>query len=306
MANSIAVYASPGRDYHVYIFVNVQMRQFLQPWIGEGVRALASLRVYVHILDADTTNPFVNAFRTCATERLRLPLALPDLDAIIYADVDTLWRMDPAELWQWFGRFTEEQSMGMSVAMERNQSTPRTQQPWVVEAFNRQLPWRVNGLNTGVLLWNLTRARRDGDRDSLLATLRLLRHNYSKFFLFGDQDALNYLANRNPQRFFVLPCKYNLRMVSMCEHEPRVSDALILHGNMGLFHQGRLCVGGHDYRGLFQAVYRWNVSRNFSWPRCCSPLPGVRWPPAAAQPQIKNGSKELEPCKPQEKACCRR
>ena len=47
-------------------------------------------------------------FRICATERLFLPLILPEEDAVIYLDSDMIWMVPPSKLWKKFLQFNSD------------------------------------------------------------------------------------------------------------------------------------------------------------------------------------------------------
>ena len=82
------------------------------------------------------------------------------------------------------------------------------------------------GLNSGVVLMNLTRIRK-GDFQS---RLRVAMHTFQ---FFGDQDVYNHLfAEKN--EVYVLPCQWNIRSDSRCA--PKYHEMGILHGNRKLFH----------------------------------------------------------------------
>jgi len=289
MANSVAVAASEGREYHIHIFVDDGMKTTLKPWLDEGAKALVASGVHIHIQDADTSSKHINTFRKCATERARLPVSLAEVDSVLYSDSDTIWQEDPAVIWRYFSKFTPEQTMAMSVETELKAAASRLKpdQPWILDSFKKDLPWGVNGFNTGILMWNLTRARKTNDMDKIIKTLDLLQANYTKFFRLGDQDALNLMALENPSQFMVLPCKYNLHVNSLCYEMPKLADTTILHGNCALFHQGRQYLGGRDYRLLFEDFYRWSPSEPFTASKCCSLLKGTAWPPTAKQPSTE-------------------
>ena len=47
-------------------------------------------------------------FRTCATERLFLPVILPEIDSVMYLDTDLILMVPPSELWNKFLQFNSE------------------------------------------------------------------------------------------------------------------------------------------------------------------------------------------------------
>ncbi|XP_042879475.1 glucoside xylosyltransferase 1-like isoform X2 [Penaeus japonicus] len=87
----------------------------------------------------------------CSTAKLFQAHQLQDLDAVIYLDTDVIFLVPPENLWQEFSKFDSDQVLGMaSEAPADPREPPRhDQEP-------RHTP---HGLNTGVILMNLTRLR---------------------------------------------------------------------------------------------------------------------------------------------------
>ncbi|XP_047737039.1 glucoside xylosyltransferase 1-like [Hyalella azteca] len=131
-------------------------------------------------------------YRPCSTQRLFLPQALPDVELVMYVDTDVLFLRPPEQLWREFDNFNSEQLLAAAppVFMRegRDEST----------LFNKR------GFNAGLLLLNLTRMRRWGERGEgteerwgegerwVGEVLDALKNPN----LDSDQDLLNYIFNQ--------------------------------------------------------------------------------------------------------------
>lgn len=262
MVKTVAMYANSKSTYFIHLFVDSAMQLNLS-----NRNSLSSLKPNVHVLfhKADTEGDLPQRFRMCATERLHLPKKMLDLDAVIYVDTDTLWQVDPAEMWKFFSHFKSRQSLGVALAQEA--AVPRSENPDSLEnrPFLVDGKWGVNGLQSGVMMWNLTRARQFQEGEKFVNTVL-----HPPFELaLPDQDALNIYANKEPSRVFLLPCAYNLRSTSRCIETPAADKPAIVHGNMGLFHQLNACVGNRPLRAMFDAALSWQASEpRPKWPTC--------------------------------------
>ncbi|XP_037788491.1 uncharacterized protein LOC119583835 isoform X2 [Penaeus monodon] len=87
----------------------------------------------------------------CSTAKLFQPYQFQDLDAVIYIDTDVIFLVPPENLWQEFSKFDSMQMMAMAAEAPADPREPprHDQEP-------RHTP---HGLNTGVMLMNLTRMR---------------------------------------------------------------------------------------------------------------------------------------------------
>lgn len=104
------------------------------------------------------------------------------------------------------------------------------------------------GLNSGVMLMNLTRMR----ERNFEAAIQPIYEKFKSQLAWGDQDLLNIYFNFNPDELFELTCDYNYRpdhcmYTSQCGIEDGVK---VLHGNRGYFHK---LEGGKQ--GIFREIY---------------------------------------------------
>jgi UDP-xylose:glucoside alpha-1,3-xylosyltransferase len=92
-----------------------------------------------------------NLFKPCASQRLFFPSLLPDVDSLLYVDSDTIFLSPPAETFNLFNKFNSTQVAGMANEHEiKNSWYPKSSKIPFYGEF---------GLNSGVMLMNLTRMR---------------------------------------------------------------------------------------------------------------------------------------------------
>lgn len=120
--------------------------------------------------------------------RLFLPELLPELDWIIYSDVDTIWNLDPAELW----KLKDETK---SICWVKDLDTTRAEcERW----SGLELP---NYACSGVCLINLKKWREEGITERCLNFLR--GHGCPPY---ADQDVLNIVLKDDAR---LLPQKWD-------------------------------------------------------------------------------------------------
>ncbi|KOB64239.1 putative GLT8D3 protein, partial [Operophtera brumata] len=192
---------------------------------------------------------WLNLFRKCAAQRLFLPDRLKSCghtsqgstplryqlwhwrmttrmcrDAMIYVDIDTLFLGPVEELWAHFSRFNSSQISAM--ALEDDNPNVSWYPRFASHPF-----YGKYGLNSGVMLMNLTRMRDFG---------------------WVDYDIINIIFYYQSRAVLVLSCRYNYRQ-DQCMYGDACGDAaahgvFLLHGSRRAFHG--------DAQPAFQAVYR--------------------------------------------------
>ncbi|XP_077548344.1 glucoside xylosyltransferase 2-like [Haemaphysalis longicornis] len=168
-----------------------------------------------------------NLFKPCSSQRLFLPGALAEVDAVIYADSDVLFLSPIEDLWHFFDTMNDSQLAAMAPEGEDYSTN------WYRK--NAEHPfYQPLGLNSGVMLMNLTRMRAFPWERWMN---RLLR-KYTNVIPWGDQDILNILFSIHPEHLLVFPCSWNYR-TDHCDNDTfdTCSDRApaVLHGNRNLF-----------------------------------------------------------------------
>ena len=103
------------------------------------------------------------------------------------------------------------------------------------------------GLNSGVMLMNLTRMRQFKWEEYVIP----IYQEYKSKITWGDQDILNIIFHFHPEKLYVYPCHYNYRpdhcmYMSVCKSAEE-NGAYVVHGNRGSFHS--------DKQPAFHAIY---------------------------------------------------
>ncbi|XP_035380662.1 glucoside xylosyltransferase 2 [Electrophorus electricus] len=190
-------------------------------------------------------------FKPCAAQRLFLPVILKDVDSLLYVDTDVLFLRPMDDIWAFLKAFNGTQLAAMAPEHE----IPKI--GWY-SRFARHPFYGVTGVNSGVMLMNLTRIRSTLFKNSMIASglswedlLHPLYQKYKNHITWGDQDLLNIIFHYNPECLYIFPCQWNYRpdhcmYGSNCKgaEEEGVS---ILHGNRGVYHD--------DKQPAFKVVY---------------------------------------------------
>lgn len=199
---------------------------------------------YVHFRFIPTiqlpTN-FEVPFGKCASQRLFFPENpyFNGVDSLIYVDTDVLFLRSPLELWSEFSCFSsqhhtalanESNSGGGGYYRKRLSRNHVACSKGSCECKNSKRDCKrfhgLYGLNSGVVLMNLTRIRKTDFQARVRITMK-------KFHFFGDQDVYNHLFAEKDE-VYVLPCIWNVRSDSRCNVASGIG---ILHGNRKLFHR---------------------------------------------------------------------
>ncbi|CAG2256819.1 GXYLT [Mytilus edulis] len=97
-------------------------------------------------------------FKPCATQRLFIPSLLQDVDSLLYVDTDTLFLRPVDAIWRFLDKFSSAQLAALVPEHEGAGNYRFARHPYYGES----------GLNSGVLLMNLTRIRRSTWLDSMV------------------------------------------------------------------------------------------------------------------------------------------
>lgn len=158
---------------------------------------------------------------------------------MLYVDTDTLFLSPVKETWDLFYKFNASQIAALSPEHEdRNVG-------WY-NRFARHPFYGPLGVNSGVMLMNLTRMRAFQWTEHILP----LHKEYKLKITWGDQDLINILFFFHPDKLYVFPCQFNYRpdhcmYMSVCKTPDGVQ---ILHGNRGYFHA--------EKQPVFNVIYR--------------------------------------------------
>ncbi|KAG8510540.1 Glucoside xylosyltransferase 2, partial [Galemys pyrenaicus] len=176
---------------------------------------------------------------------------LKDVDSLLYVDTDVLFLRPVDDIWKFLRQFNSTQLAAMAPEHE----IPKI--GWY-SRFARHPFYGSAGVNSGVMLMNLTRIRSTHFKNSMISTglawkdmLYPLYQKYKNAITWGDQDLLNIIFYFNPECLYVFPCQWNYRpdhcmYGSNCK-EAEGEGVSVLHGNRGVYHD--------DKQPTFKALY---------------------------------------------------
>ncbi|XP_029845555.2 glucoside xylosyltransferase 1-like [Ixodes scapularis] len=164
-------------------------------------------------------------FVPCATQRLFLPDMLPNEDAVLYVDADTLFVNPVEELWSVFEEMNESHLTALGHEIEDvgpNWYHQRSKTPF-------HPPF---GANSGIMPMNLTRMR----SFDWVSRLVPLMKEYAGRILLGDQDFINILFSAHPDKLLTFTCRWGYRQDNCKFHDSCSGETpALLHGNLKCF-----------------------------------------------------------------------
>jgi hypothetical protein len=206
----------------------------------------------------------IHMFKRCSGVRLFIEHLLPrDMEAVVYADADTLVVGDVRRLWAEFQTHPRDAVFGAS--WEANGESTRSWYQETDRGFPYPKPW---GVNAGVLLINLARlrsmARQGAPWDERVAAAIA---KYGPRLELGDQDVLNALFAEDPSLWRAMPCGFNFRTGCFTELPAHPRGLTVAHGNNGFFHQGKTLGNGRvnhmaGIHTFYANFWRWPSSNS--------------------------------------------
>ncbi|XP_041650529.1 glucoside xylosyltransferase 1-like isoform X2 [Cheilinus undulatus] len=242
------------KPLHFYIFAEDDLqdsfRNALESW-PRIVRTKFNFTIYPITFPEENAKEWKKLFKPCASQRLFLPLILKEVDSLLYVDTDILFLQPVEVIWSLLSQFNSSQLAAMA---------PEHEEPRIgwYNRFARHPYYGKTGINSGVMLMNMTRLRGKYFKNDMTAValkweeiLMPLLQKYKLNITWGDQDLLNIIFNQNPESLYVFPCQWNYRpdhciYGSNC-HQAEQEGVFILHGNRGVYHD--------DKQPAFRAVY---------------------------------------------------
>ncbi|XP_055238965.2 glucoside xylosyltransferase 2 isoform X2 [Gorilla gorilla gorilla] len=179
---------------------------------------------------------------------------LKDVDSLLYVDTDVLFLRPVDDIWKLLRLFNSTQLAAMAPEHE----IPKI--GWY-SRFARHPFYGSAGVNSGVMLMNLTRIRSTQFKNSMIPTglawedmLYPLYQKYKNAITWGDQDLLNIIFYFNPECLYVFPCQWNYRpdhcMYGSNCREAEHEGVSVLHGNRGVYHDDKQ----PTFRALYEAI----------------------------------------------------
>ncbi|KAI9562630.1 hypothetical protein GHT06_010084 [Daphnia sinensis] len=162
-------------------------------------------------------------FKPCASVRLFLPNLLKEVDSVLYLDADTVFLDSPLRIWQHLSKMNDTQLV--AAGPEKYDYT----NGWYAK-FARHPYYGKFGVNSGVMLMNLTKMRQFGWEKYVVSVFE----QYKTRIVYADQDLINSIFHFHPEKLYVYPCNYNYipthcSVTSLCR-EAEQQGIYILHG----------------------------------------------------------------------------
>ncbi|XP_012735864.2 glucoside xylosyltransferase 1 isoform X1 [Fundulus heteroclitus] len=243
-----------NKPLHFYIFAEDELhgsfRKALELW-PVTIQAKFTFSIYPIMFPEENASEWKKLFKPCASQRLFLPLLLKQVDSLLYVDTDILFLRPVEDIWGLLSQFNGSQLAAMA---------PEHEEPRIgwYNRFARHPYYGKTGVNSGVMLMNMTRIRQKFFKNDMTAValqweeiLMPLLQKYKLNITWGDQDLLNIIFHHNPESLYMFPCQWNYRpdhciYGSNCQ-QAEEEGVFILHGNRGVYH--------NDKQPAFRAVY---------------------------------------------------
>ncbi|XP_055992932.1 glucoside xylosyltransferase 2 [Sorex fumeus] len=252
MLKSAVLFSHRKIQFHIFTEESLkpEFDKQLQQW-PDSYRKKFEHRIYPISFSVGNPQEWKKLFKPCAAQRLFLPVILKDVDSLLYVDTDVLFLRPVDDIWKLLRQFNSTQLAAMVPEHEISKIG------WY-SRFARHPFYGSAGINSGVMLMNLTRIRSARFKNSLIPErlawedmLYPLYQKYKNTITWGDQDLLNIIFYFNPESLYVIPCQWNYRpdhcmYGSNCKEAER-EGVSILHGNRGVYHD--------DKQPTFKALY---------------------------------------------------
>ncbi|XP_069484091.1 glucoside xylosyltransferase 1 isoform X2 [Ambystoma mexicanum] len=250
MLKSAIIFSTKPLNFHIFAEdqLHVGFKEIFNTWpFPEKFK----YTLYPITFPSENAAEWKKLFKPCASQRLFLPLILKHVDSLLYVDTDILFLRPVDDIWALLRNFNTTQIAAMA---------PEHEEPRIgwYNRFARHPYYGKTGINSGVMLMNMTRMRRKHFKNDMTGArlrwgelLMPLLKKYKLNITWGDQDLLNIMFYHNPESLFVFPCQWNYRpdhciYGSNCR-EAEEDGIFILHGNRGVYHD--------DKQPAFRAVY---------------------------------------------------
>ncbi|XP_061770265.1 glucoside xylosyltransferase 1 isoform X2 [Nerophis ophidion] len=241
----------------LHIFAEDQLHagftEALESWPA-FIQSRFNYTVYPISFPSENAAEWKKLFKPCASQRLFLPIILKDVDSLVYVDSDILFLQPVDRLWSFLSQFDALQLAAMA---------PEHEEPRIAwyNRFARHPYYGKTGINSGVMLMNLTRMRNVFFKNDMTSVglrweelLLPLLQKYKLNITWGDQDLLNIIFHYNPEFLLEYSCQWNYRP-DHCIYGSNCATAeeagiYILHGNRGVYHDHKQPA----FRSVYDAI----------------------------------------------------
>ncbi|XP_006630704.1 glucoside xylosyltransferase 2 [Lepisosteus oculatus] len=263
MLKSALLFSIKKIKFHIFAedSLGPQFEKGLNQW-PHPISSKFQYSIYSITFSVGNTQEWKKLFKPCAAQRLFLPVILKEVDSLLYVDTDVLFLRPMDDIWTFLKEFNSTQLAAMAPEHE----IPKI--GWY-SRFARHPFYGVTGVNSGVMLMNLTRIRSTLFKNSMIPAglswedlLYPLYQKYKNHITWGDQDLLNIIFHYNPECLYIFPCEWNYRpdhcmYGSNCKgaEEEGVS---VLHGNRGVYHDDKQPA----FRAVYEAIHDYPFEEN--------------------------------------------
>lgn len=242
MLKSVVLFTSKSVHFHILAEdkLHDKIQSSLARWPHIKTGKLHYKVYHLTFPKGESAEEWKNLFKPCASQRLFLPSVLSRVDSVLYMDTDCIVLRPVEDIWQHFARFDSKQLAAMAPESEVETLG------WY-NRFARHPYYGKLGVNSGVMLMNLTRMREFRWKEKIIPIYR----QYRVEITWGDQDILNVLFHNHPDLLYVFTCNWNFRpdhcmYGSNCK-AAEINGISVVHGNRAVFHS--------DKQPFFRAVY---------------------------------------------------
>ncbi|XP_074534516.1 glucoside xylosyltransferase 1 isoform X2 [Halichoeres trimaculatus] len=253
------------KPLHFHIFaeddLHERFRSALDSWPGI-IRIKFNFKLYPITFPEENAKEWKRLFKPCASQRLFLPLILKEVDSLLYVDTDILFLQPVEDIWALLSQFNSSHLAAMA---------PEHEEPRIgwYNRFARHPYYGKTGVNSGVMLMNMTRLREKSFKNDMTTValkwkeiLMPLLQKYKLNITWGDQDLLNIIFSQNPESLYVFPCQWNYRpdhciYGSNCQQAEQ-EGVFILHGNRGVYHDDKQPA----FRAVYDAIQKYKFGEN--------------------------------------------
>ncbi|XP_056137992.1 glucoside xylosyltransferase 1-like [Lampris incognitus] len=258
MLKSTVLFSQKPLHFHIFAedHLHASFSKALESW-PSMVQPRFNFTNYPITFPSDNAKEWKKLFKPCASQRLFLPLILKDVDSLLYVDTDILFLQPVEEIWAFLSQFNSSQLAAMA---------PEHEEPRIgwYNRFARHPYYGKTGINSGVMLMNMTRIREKHFKNDMTSVslrweemLMPLLQKYKLNITWGDQDLLNIIFHHNPESLYVFTCQWNYRpdhciYGSNCQQAEQ-EGVFILHGNRGVYHDNKQPA----FRAVYEAIQKY-------------------------------------------------
>ncbi|KAJ7403237.1 Glucoside xylosyltransferase 2 [Pitangus sulphuratus] len=153
MLKSAVLFSNRRLCFHIFAedSLKPEFEKKLKEWPSSYTKKFES-NIYPITFSVGNAQEWKRLFKPCAAQRLFLPVILKDVDSLLYVDTDVLFLRPIDDIWHILQEFNSTQLAAMAPEHE----IPKI--GWY-SRFARHPYYGTTGVNSGVMLMNLTRIR---------------------------------------------------------------------------------------------------------------------------------------------------